>query len=404
MSDTTLNQFVASGTNAERLAYTPSPPTVAAGPDSGYFFYETDTGDTYSWDGSAWQIVGSGGGSGTVTNTGTLTANALIVGNGGVDVTVNATTATVTKLTSGTPSAATAGTDYVSPAFVPEICEGRLTTESGVPVSTSDRTAQGTIYFTPCTSSGVATTNGNITLYNGSALQVLAFTELSKALTVTSGKNYDVFVDYNAGTPQLVLSAAWTNDTTRADALGVQNGIIVKSGTSAYRWVGTIRASGSNVTEDSAAKRFVWSLSNQVARSLLLTPSTDSWTYNSMTLRQWNASTANQVEFVLGTASLISLAMTVVGGTGASNQDASFGFGLDSTTALVAGQVTPWMNGNASNQTVSGSYAASIALGYHFVAALEARGSANVANITVFGDAGIAGGRVQSGITGMMWN
>lgn len=34
-----------------------------------------------------WAAVGTGGGSGTVTNTGTLTANAVIVGNGTVDVT-----------------------------------------------------------------------------------------------------------------------------------------------------------------------------------------------------------------------------------------------------------------------------------------------------------------------------
>lgn len=57
-------------------------------------------------------------GTGTVTNTGTLTSGKIIQGNGGVDVTVNATTATVTKLTSGVPSAASAGTDYVAPGAI----------------------------------------------------------------------------------------------------------------------------------------------------------------------------------------------------------------------------------------------------------------------------------------------
>lgn len=56
------------------------------------------------------------GGSGTVTNTGTLTSGKTIQGNGGVDVTVSSLTATVTKYTSGTPSAATDGTDYLSPS------------------------------------------------------------------------------------------------------------------------------------------------------------------------------------------------------------------------------------------------------------------------------------------------
>lgn len=59
MADSTLNCFVARGTNAERVAFTPTPPTPGSGPDQGYFFYETDTGNTYSWDGAAWDQVNS---------------------------------------------------------------------------------------------------------------------------------------------------------------------------------------------------------------------------------------------------------------------------------------------------------------------------------------------------------
>lgn len=60
--------------------------------------------------------IAATGGSGTVTNTGTLTSGKTIQGNGGTDVTASSLTATVTKYTSGTPSAATDGTDYLSPA------------------------------------------------------------------------------------------------------------------------------------------------------------------------------------------------------------------------------------------------------------------------------------------------
>lgn len=62
MSDTTLNRFLAQGTNAERLAFTPSPPTPASGPDPGYLFYETDTDTLWSWDdvGSSWTQITSG--------------------------------------------------------------------------------------------------------------------------------------------------------------------------------------------------------------------------------------------------------------------------------------------------------------------------------------------------------
>ena len=76
MSDSTLNYFVASGTNAERLAFTPSPPSPAnAPPHPGYFFYEVDTGNTYSWDGANWQPVGGSGSGGVGISAGTQSVN-----------------------------------------------------------------------------------------------------------------------------------------------------------------------------------------------------------------------------------------------------------------------------------------------------------------------------------------
>lgn len=61
MTDTTLNRFLSRGTNAQRLAFTPSPPTPASGPSPLYIWYETDTGDTYAYDGS-WHKVNSAAG------------------------------------------------------------------------------------------------------------------------------------------------------------------------------------------------------------------------------------------------------------------------------------------------------------------------------------------------------
>lgn len=80
MADSTLNQFLASGTNAQRLAFTPTPPTPSnAPPSSGYLFYETDTDDLYAWDsvGAAWVLVGGAGGGGDVTGPGSSTDNAI---------------------------------------------------------------------------------------------------------------------------------------------------------------------------------------------------------------------------------------------------------------------------------------------------------------------------------------
>lgn len=56
MTDSALNQFVTRGTAAARAAFTPTPPLSS----SGYFWFETDTSDTYSWSGSAWVKVNTG--------------------------------------------------------------------------------------------------------------------------------------------------------------------------------------------------------------------------------------------------------------------------------------------------------------------------------------------------------
>jgi hypothetical protein len=54
MVDSTLNSFISRGPSTNRIAYTPSPPTPAVGADLGYFWFETDTGYLYSWNGSSW--------------------------------------------------------------------------------------------------------------------------------------------------------------------------------------------------------------------------------------------------------------------------------------------------------------------------------------------------------------
>ena len=79
MSDSKLNQFLARGTSAERVAFTPSPPTPASGPDPLYVWYETDTNNTYVWDGSVWQLV-----SGATTTTTPLADTSFLVSGGQV--------------------------------------------------------------------------------------------------------------------------------------------------------------------------------------------------------------------------------------------------------------------------------------------------------------------------------
>jgi hypothetical protein len=89
MSDQRVNAFVASGTAAERAAFTPDPPALLFGPAHGYFWYETDTGDTYAWDGAAWQLVASGGASAYTDENAQDAVGGILTDTDSVDFTYN---------------------------------------------------------------------------------------------------------------------------------------------------------------------------------------------------------------------------------------------------------------------------------------------------------------------------
>jgi len=251
---------------------------------------------------------------------------------------------------------------------------GRLTLESGVPVSSTDQTAKGTLYYTPYV-------HDYVRLYDGARPKLYTFTERSLSLTLTSGKNYDVFLYDNAGTLTLELSAAWTNDTARADALAWQSGVgYVKSGTATRLWLGTIRASGTNTTEDSASKRFVWNAHNRTSRTVVVLDTTDSWTYNTGTWRQKNASAANQFACVCGVAGLSIASLTA---TSSSYHDVSpgksrsNGIGYDVTNLpqsdclIATNNAGKCDSGQSILTTAVCSLRHATGLGYHFYSELE---------------------------------
>ena len=262
---------------------------------------------------------------------------------------------------------------YASPSassatFYPTGAMGsRLTTESGVPVSTSDRTSQGTIYYTA----------GQTALFDGTFWSPYSFSERSLVLAVTSGKNYDVFLGLNASVPTLSLSSAWTNDTTRASALALQDGVYVLGSDSTKLYVGTIRASGSNVTEDSAAKRFVWNAYNRVTRNVVAVSSDVSWTYNvPSTFRQANANAANQVAFVTGlVGGSLSLSLSAQMQAPLSGGElATVAIGLNSITvpSTLAVWASPAELDATNNKLISSAFlSATPSIGYNYAAWLE---------------------------------
>ena len=268
----------------------------------------------------------------------TSTISALTTGGGGIVMsgdssgnlsllsgatTVVAVTSTGVAVT-GTLSA-TGGVQNL----VTGICEGRLTLTSGTAVTTADVTGATTVYFTPY--------NGNrIALYDGTNWLTYSFTERSLALgTLTTLTPYDVYIYNNSGTLTLEF-LAWTNGTTRATALVLQDGVYVKTGATTRRYLGTFYTTATTTTEDSAAKRYLWNNYNRVVRKMQSAlETTDSWVYNTQTWRQANANTANQLNLFVGLVEdSVSAFISTISKSLLANYRRYNGIGLNSTTVF----------------------------------------------------------------------
>lgn len=211
------------------------------------------------------------------------------------------------------------------------ISQGRLTLTSGLAVTTSNVTAATTLFFTPFRGSLHA-------IYTGTQWVVVSLPELSIAVPATTATNYDVFLDYNSGTPQLAL-LAWPNQTTRATALTTQDGILVLTGTLTKKYLGSFATTlVSGQTEDSQANRLVWNYYNRMPRSLQVQDATSTWTYSLVAFRQANANAANKASIVCGIAE-DTVNMTVLGAvsTITASGGVSIGIGINSTTASTGG-------------------------------------------------------------------
>lgn len=216
-------------------------------------------------------------------------------------------------------------------AATAQIFQARLTLTSGTSVS-GDVAAATTIYLTPH--------NGNkIAVYDGTRWKLMALTEISIAVPATTVTMYDLWVYDNSGT--LTLEAtAWTNDTTRATALALQDGVYCKTGSLTRRYVGSFRTTGvSGQTQDGTSvgvcKRFLWNYYNRAPRSLVL-GGLGSWTYTTATIHAQDGNAARRVEFVVGVLAeaQFSFSGAVTSSNTSSTVDRISGFGLDSTTGF----------------------------------------------------------------------
>ena len=268
---------------------------------------------------------------------------------------------------------------------------------------TSDQTAKTTVYFTPY--------NGNtVPIYDGSKFLQMQFAELSQATTdatkspaaVTTNSNYDLFVWNDSGTIRCTRGPAWSSDTARGTGAGTTelewvkgvlvNKIAITNGPAAQRgtYVGSIRSNGSSQIDwklgTSAAgggEAFlgVWNMYNRVTVKPSVRDSTNSWTYNSATIRSMNNSATNRISAVLGLADdSYDVIVAVFGSSGAST-NLTVGIGVNSTSVNSAqeqGLVGIGYNGVARGRVTG------FALGFNYFQALDVNGNATD-NLTRYG-------------------
>lgn len=220
------------------------------------------------------------------------------------------------RMVGGGGSAATSTVDI-------SIVNFRLTLASATPVTTTDQTAKTTIYCTPFKGNRIA-------LYDGAEWAIYTSAEFSLALgTLTSGKPYDVFCYANSGVPTLEF-LVWTDATTRATALTTQDGVLVKTGATTRRYLGTFYTVSATTVEDSNANRLLWNFYNQVPRPLYIKEATDNWSYTTTTYRNVNNSSSNALKVITGQSTLLSLTGALFWATSASG--ARMAFGEDGTS------------------------------------------------------------------------
>lgn len=316
------------------------------------------------------------------------------------DNAVIAQLAAAASATASAASAVAAAASAVAAANAQQLfADGRLSLTTGLAVTVADVAAAGTLYYVPKIGS-------KISLYNGAAWIVRSIgAQISLVLTglLTNARPHDVFCYDNAGTPTLEV-LAWTNDTTRATALVLQDGVLCKSGALTRRYLGTLYATGTGTTEDSKAKRYLWNMYNRVKRTLRnVNETADNWTYTTATIRQANANAANQLDFVRGLDEDAVEALIVQSAFNGTAARVMVGIGLDVTNAFSADCVR-----NGAVTGAGGTYATPTAryvgypgLGRHILTWLE--WSAATGSTTWNGDdtAG-SGGVVQTGMTGSM--
>ena len=241
---------------------------------------------------------------------------------------------------------------------------GRLTIDpSAAPLPITDMVGQATLFYS-------AFLSDVIYLLVGSRWIPFTIANQIVPLTPAANTNYDIFAWYNFAIPGLDLEAvAWTNATTRAAALTRVNGILVRSGQSTRRYLGTVRTAADATFEDSAARRYVWNYYNRRVRLMRRIETVDSWQYTIAAFRQAGGNAANKMEYVMGVEEEPIKAMVRGMAYSVSNVVIAVGIGLGSSTVNSA--TLYGHNPNNNLQVLQADYQGFPGIGYRELRWLE---------------------------------
>jgi len=217
------------------------------------------------------------------------------------------------------------------------LIQHRISLTSGVSVTTANVTGASTIYLVPHAGNSAP-------LYDGTIWKSYAVSELSISTSGgTASKPHDVFLDENGGTPALAL-LAWTDDTNRATALALQDGVYCKTGDLSQRYVGTVYLDGSKDCADSATNRYCWNYYNRAVRLMKKVDATNTWTYTTDTWRQAGGDTANVISMVIGVKEDVVVATVLASNKNVSNGVTSYS-GIGVSTSAIASNCRPGISG-----------------------------------------------------------
>lgn len=309
----------------------------------------TITGVLPTANGGAGTISGAlkANGSGTVSQ-----AACADLSNAAASCSTDATNGT--NISSGTVGVAVGGTSVAS---LPATPGGRLTLTSGTPVMTATASAAASVLWTPYQ-------GALMWFYDGTKFYPKVCAELTNVLANSStgnagpaaavaNSNYDLFAWDNAGTCTLTRAAVWTNNTTRANTLVYQNGLLLNNATitngpaaSRGTYVGSIHtdSGGATVTWQFGAAASggtacifgLWNEYNRVLTQCRVQDNGTAYTYTTATTRQARASAGNQGSFMVGQQedSIAAVDTVSLATAAALNAIAYVGVALDSTTTL----------------------------------------------------------------------